>query len=113
MRSFFTRERIAWMAVTAVLLAAVAFFAFSPRLAAATPEEETRQYLSTLGNVFRFVRDSYVDADKATPKALYEGALKGMFEALGDPHSEYYTAEDMRILNEDTTGGFGGVGLVI
>jgi len=113
MRSFFTRERIAWTAVTVVLLAAVAFFALSPRLAAATPEEETRQYLSTLGNVFRFVRDSYVDADKAMPKALYEGALKGMFEALGDPHSEYYTAEDMRLLDEDTNGVFGGVGLVI
>jgi carboxyl-terminal processing protease len=113
MRSFFTRERIAWVAVTVVLLAAVAFFAFSPRLTAATPEEETRQYLSTLGNVFRFVRDSYVDADKATPKALYEGALKGMFEALGDPYSEYLTADDMSSIDDTTTGVFGGVGLII
>ena len=113
MRSFFTRERIAWTVVTVVLLAAVVFFAFSPRLIAATPEEETRQYLSTLGNVFRFVRDSYVDGDKAVPKALYEGALKGMFEALGDPHSEYLTAEDMNGLDDTTLGVFGGVGLVI
>ena len=113
MRSFFTRERIAWTVVTVVLLAAVAFFAFSPRLVAATPEEETRQYLSTLGNVFRFVRDSYVDADKAVPKALYEGALKGMFEALGDPYSEYLTADDMSGIDDTTTGVFGGVGLII
>jgi len=113
MKSFFTRERIAWTVVTVVLLAAVAFFAFSPRLLAATPEEETRQYLSTLGNVFRFVRDSYVDADKAVPKALYEGALKGMFEALGDPHSEYLTADDMNGLDDTTLGIFGGVGLII
>jgi carboxyl-terminal processing protease len=113
MRSFFTRERIAWVAVTVVLLAAVAFFAFSPRLTAATPEEETRQYLSTLGNVFRFVRDSYVDADKATPKALYEGALKGMFQALADPYSEYLTADEMSDIDDTTTGVFGGVGLII
>ena len=113
MKSFFTRERIAWTVVTVVLLAAVAFFAFSPRLLAATPEEETRQYLSTLGNVFRFVRDSYVDADKALPKALYEGALKGMFEALGDPYSEYLTADDMNGLDDTTLGVFGGVGLII
>jgi carboxyl-terminal processing protease len=113
MRSFFTRERIAWTVVTVVLLAAVVFFAFSPRLIAATPEEETRQYLSTLGNVFRFVRDSYVDGDKAVPKALYEGALKGMFEALGDPYSEYLSVEGMREINDITTGVFGGVGLVI
>jgi carboxyl-terminal processing protease len=113
MRSFFTRERVAWMAVSAVLLAAVVFFAISPRLTAATPEEETRQYLSTIGNVFRFVRDSYVDADKAMPKALYEGALKGMFEALGDPYSEYLTADDMSDVDLTTTGTYGGVGLII
>jgi carboxyl-terminal processing protease len=113
MKSFFTRERIAWTVVTVVLLAAVAFFAFSPRMLAATPEEETRQYLSTLGNVFRFVRDSYVDGDKAVPKALYEGALKGMFEALGDPYSEYLTADDMSGIDDTTTGVFGGVGLII
>jgi carboxyl-terminal processing protease len=113
MRSFLTRERIAWIAITVVLLAAVAFFAFSPRLTAATSEEETRQYLSTLGNVFRFVRDSYVDGDKAVPKALYEGALKGMFEALGDPYSEYLTADDMSDIDDTTTGVFGGVGLII
>lgn len=113
MRSFFTRERIAWTVVTVTLLAAVAFFAFSPRLTAATPEEETRQYLSTLGNVFRYVRDNYVDADKARPKALYEGALKGLFEALGDPYSEYYTADDMSDVDLATTGLYGGVGLQI
>jgi carboxyl-terminal processing protease len=113
MRSFFTRERIAWTVVSVALLAAVVFFAFSPRLVAATPEEETRQYLSTLGNVFRFVRDSYVDGDKAVPKALYEGALKGMFEALGDPYSEYLTADDMSGIDDTTLGVFGGVGLII
>jgi carboxyl-terminal processing protease len=47
------------------------------------------------------------------PKALYEGALKGMFEALGDPHSEYLTAEDMNGLDDTTLGVFGGVGLII
>jgi carboxyl-terminal processing protease len=113
MRPFSSRERIAWTVVTAVLLAGLAFFALSPRLLAGSTEDETQNYLSTLGQVFREVRDTYVDADKAGPKALYEGALKGMFEALGDPYSMYLTAAEWTDMTDISTGSFGGVGLEI
>ena len=113
MRPFSSRERIAWTVVTAVLLAGLAFFALSPRLLAGTAEDETQAYLSTLGQVFREVRDTYVDADKASPKALYEGALKGMFEALGDPYSMYLNAAEWTDMTDISTGSFGGVGLEI
>ena len=113
MRPFSSRERIAWTVVTAVLLAGLAFFALSPRLLAGSTEDETQAYLSTLGQVFREVRDTYVDADKAAPKALYEGALKGMFEALGDPYSMYLTAAEWTDMTDISTGSFGGVGLEI
>jgi carboxyl-terminal processing protease len=96
-----------------VLLAGLAFFALSPRLLAGTTEDETQGYLSTLGQVFREIRDTYVDADKAAPKALYEGALKGMFDALGDPYSMYLTASEWTDLTDISTGSFGGVGLEI
>ena len=59
----------------------------------------------------RFVRDNFVDANKSTSTILYEGAMKGMLEALGDPYSAYLTAEDMRYWDETTTGQFGGIGL--
>ena len=113
MRPFSSRERIAWTVVTAVLLAGLAFFALSPRLLAGTTEDETQAYLSTLGQVFREVRDTYVDSDKAQPKALYEGALKGMFEALGDPYSMYLSAGEWTDMTDISTGSFGGVGLEI
>jgi carboxyl-terminal processing protease len=113
MKPFSSRERLAWTIVTAVLLAGIAFFAFSPRLLAGSSEEETQAYLSTIGQVFRHIRDTYVDADKAQPKALYEGALKGMFEALGDPYSMYLTASDWTDMTDVSTGVFGGVGLEI
>ncbi len=113
MKLFNTRERIVWVVVTAVLLAALAFFALSPRLLAGSPEDETQAYLSTIGEMFRYVRDNYVDADKAEPKTLYEGALKGMFESLNDPYSAYTTAADWRMISDTTTGTFGGVGLTI
>jgi carboxyl-terminal processing protease len=113
MRSFSSRERIAWTVVTAVLLAGLAFFALSPRLLAGTTEDETQAYMSTLGQVFREIRDTYVDADKAAPKVLYEGALKGMFDALGDPYSMYLTAGEWTDMTDISTGSFGGVGLEI
>ncbi|HVO39926.1 MAG TPA: S41 family peptidase [Spirochaetia bacterium] len=113
MKLFKTRERVVWVVVTAVLLAALAFFTFSPRLLAGSPEDETQAYLSTISEMFRYVRDNYVDADKAMPKALYEGALKGMFESLNDPYSAYTTAADWRMISDTTTGTFGGVGLTI
>ena len=113
MKLFKTRERIVWVAVTAVLLAALALFTFSPRLLAGSTEDETQAYLSTISEMFRYVRDNYVDADKALPKILYEGALKGMFESLSDPYSAYTTAADWRMISDTTTGTFGGVGLTI
>ena len=113
MKPWKARERIVWIAVTAVLLAALAIFAFSPRLLAGSPEDETQAYLSTIGEMFRFIRDNYVDADKAEPKILYDGALKGMFEALNDPYSAYTVNADWRMISDTTTGTFGGVGLTI
>ena len=106
-----SRERAVWAAVTVVLLAALALFAFSPRLLAGSAEDETQAHLATIGETMRFVRDNFVDADKSTPMVLYEGAMKGMLEALGDPYSAYLTAEDMRYWDETTTGQFGGIGL--
>ncbi len=113
MKPIKTRERMVWVVVTAVLLAALAFFTFSPRLLAGSPEDETQAYLSTIGEMFRYVRDNYVDANKAEPKVLYEGALKGMFESLNDPYSAYTVAADWRMISDTTTGTFGGVGLTI
>ncbi|HET6450451.1 MAG TPA: S41 family peptidase [Spirochaetia bacterium] len=113
MRPFGSRERLAWTVVTAVLVAGLAFFALSPRVLAGSTEDETQAYLSAIGQVFREIRDTYVDADKAVPKALYEGALKGMFDALGDPYSMYLNAAEWTDLTDISTGSFGGVGLEI
>ncbi len=113
MKLFGSRERVVWTGVTVVLLTGLAFFALSPRLLAGSPEDETQAYLGALGDVFREVRDSYVDGSKATPKALYEGALRGMFDALGDPYSMYYAASDWTDMSDISTGTFGGVGLEI
>lgn len=68
-------------------------------------------YLKRLSSVFDFVQQNYVD--EVDPKILYEGAMKGMMNALNDPYSSYLDEDTMRDLSDTTTGKFGGVGLQI
>ena len=44
---------------------------------------------------------------------LFDGALKGLFEGLDDPYSQYYTEEEFKSLQEQTSGSFVGIGVYI
>lgn len=44
---------------------------------------------------------------------LVDGALKGLFEGLNDPYSQYYTADEFESLKEQTSGSFVGIGVYI
>jgi carboxyl-terminal processing protease len=107
------KERTLWIVVTAFLVAVIVLLSFTPRVLAGNQEAETQRLLSTFFEVFRFVQEHYVDAEKVEPNNLVEGALRGMFEALDDPHSAYLSPEEMRDLDDTTMGRFGGVGLII
>jgi carboxyl-terminal processing protease len=69
------------------------------------------QYTSILRNIFDFIQRQYVE--EVDPKVLYEGAIQGMFNALGDPYSSFLPESEMADLNDTTQGSFGGVGLYI
>ena len=69
------------------------------------------QYVKKLNSVFDFVQQNYVD--EIDPRILYEGALKGMLAAIGDPYTLYLDPDYMRDLSDTTSGSFGGVGLSI
>ena len=43
--------------------------------------------------------------------ALKEGAIKGYIDALGDPYTEYISAEDMKDYTENILGNFVGIGI--
>lgn len=46
-------------------------------------------------------------------KAFEDGIYKGLFESLNDPYSVYYNEEEYKKILEDTSGEFGGIGVVI
>ncbi len=44
---------------------------------------------------------------------LETGQLKGLLESLNDPYSIYLTKEEYKSLNEQISGSFGGIGVVV
>ncbi|MCR5605586.1 MAG: S41 family peptidase [Treponema sp.] len=72
---------------------------------------DSSQYMQQLTSIFDFVERNYVDEVDA--KVLFEGALKGLMDSLGDPFSYYLDASALNGMNDTTTGNFGGVGLTI
>ena len=107
------REGLLWTGLSTVLVLVIVLLTFSSTALAQSNERESQRLLGVFYEVFQFIQRNYVDEDKVDPKTLIEGALKGMFESLGDPHSAYLDAEEMRSLRDTTTGEFGGVGLYI
>jgi len=107
------KERTIWIGITAFSLAIIILLSFSTGVLAGERDAESQTLLELLYEVFYFIQDNYVDEEKVESNNLIEGALKGMFEALDDPYSTYLTSEDMRPMNDTTTGRFGGVGLII
>ncbi|MEW5814108.1 MAG: S41 family peptidase [Spirochaetota bacterium] len=104
-------ERLTWIGTSAGLLVILTLVTFIPSALAETNSGKTQQYLDLFSQIFRFVQNNYVD--EMEPKKLFDGALKGLFESLNDPHSTYLTAKDMQELGDTTSGKFGGVGLYI
>jgi carboxyl-terminal processing protease len=47
------------------------------------------------------------------PLVLVQGAVKGMVDALGDPHTYFLTAQNAKIAAEDLQGSFTGIGATI
>ncbi|MDR3129933.1 MAG: S41 family peptidase [Treponema sp.] len=100
-----------WIVPT-FILCGIFIIASVPRAEAQSKTQEPRRYINFLQSVFEFIQSHYVE--EVEPKAIYEGALKGMFETLGDPYSVFLQESEMADLSENVIQGtYGGVGLYI
>ena len=57
--------------------------------------------------------DKYYYLGEVTNEELQTGMYRGIMEALGDPYSEYYSAEELTALMEQTQGVYYGSGAYI
>jgi carboxyl-terminal processing protease len=62
-------------------------------------------------SAFNKIDSQYVG--EADDKKLVEGALKGMFQALGDPYSSYMTSEEYKRSMSSIAGQFEGIGATL
>lgn len=57
--------------------------------------------------------DKYYYLGEVTNEELQTGIYRGIMESLGDPYSEYYSAEELQALLEQTEGVYYGIGAYI
>ncbi|MGN0401954.1 MAG: S41 family peptidase [Acetatifactor sp.] len=57
--------------------------------------------------------DKYFYLEQVSDEEIRDGIYKGMMEALNDPYTEYYTAEELEQLLSDTEGVFYGIGAYV
>ncbi len=76
-------------------------------------QDDYYYYYEIFNKVYNLIKKNYVDGDQIDDKRLFQGAIKGMLESLGDPHTAFLSEEDFKELNVETTGKFGGLGIHI
>lgn len=76
------------------------------------------EYLRSTANEFSkvqlvegFIKENYLkDVDD---EKLIEGQLKGLVASLDDPYSQYLTADEFKDLTQETSGEYGGIGVIV
>lgn len=70
----------------------------------------TSEMLQKLQTVEYIIKKNYYRDEDIDALALEEGAYRGMLASMGDPYSEYYSAEELNDLMEQTEGIYYGIG---
>lgn len=107
------RVRCVFRAVLLMLVMGAAFGAgvLADRTAHSDPPRASPyRRLGILSQVMAHIENSYVDP--VDEDRLIDGAIRGMVGTL-DPHSSYLNPEEYALLESDTTGQFGGIGVEI
>ncbi len=76
-----------------------------------SPSADSSRYLNLFQGVLEQIRTFYIDGDKATLDRLVYGAIKGMLDSLGDPHTVFLNRQRYESLRNEIQGSFEGVGI--
>ena len=82
-----------------------------PSAPAATDSQATEQLdYDIIGEILGVLEQDFVDAERVDKQFLFEGAIQGIFDALGDPHSTYIDPNTWAISRNEFSGTFQGIG---
>lgn len=68
---------------------------------------------AVLNEILTILEQDYVDSSRIDAEQLYEGAINGIFTALGDPHSTYIDPQTYAVDRDDFQGAFQGIGATV
>lgn len=66
-----------------------------------------------LEEIIQILEDDFVEPDLIDRQLLFEGAVNGLFQALGDPHSVYIDPQTYAVSRDDFSGAFEGIGATV
>jgi len=77
-----------------------------------TPPEKNVDF-SLFWRVWDSLDENYYDETKLVDSEMVYGAIKGMVSSLGDPYTIYLPPSENKVVQEDLSGSFEGVGIQI
>jgi carboxyl-terminal processing protease len=98
--------------ITSQAAAGLGVFNFSaePTTTTTTPGQEN---IKLIDEAWDYLRQMYVEPNKLDSANISASAIRGMVEALQDPHMAYLTAEDFAAMQSQFSGSFEGIGAVL
>ena len=99
-----------------ILIGAAAMFLGLSVLLGSLPGESgllDSAVISKLGTLLTLIEEVYYEADELETEDLQEGLYRGLVDALDDPYSVYYDAEEIEELEESLSGSYSGIGCYV
>jgi len=103
-------ESAVWILLVLSVLVGAMTVSLARGLTNSTTDSELYRQLNLFGEVLERTRSDYVE--KPNDSKLIEAAINGMLTSL-DPHSSYLNPRDLREMQAQTSGKFGGLGLEV
>ncbi len=76
----------------------------------AAPTRTTSQDFGVLDEIYRILQEDFVNPDIVDPELLKLGAINGLLQALGDPHTVYIDPQSYALGIDIISGTFQGIG---
>ena len=77
------------------------------------PLDKSNVDFSLFWKVWDTLSTRYFDKSKINQKSMVYGAIAGMVSAVGDPYTVFLPPTDNKVVNEDLSGSFEGIGIEI
>lgn len=69
--------------------------------------------MSLFWQVWDLMAEKYYDKSKLDPSQMVYGAIEGMVSSAGDPYTTFLPPAQNKVVNDNLSGSFGGVGIEI